>query len=733
MLNKSRHTLRRIGYDSHYFFALKTGTALLGAILPALFWPVTHESVILSLGVVAGAIGEPDDSLPGRVKNLIVTMIGFFIATFSVQLLYPYPWLFAIGLFVSSFGFIMLGALGPRYATISFGALLIAVYSMLGAEQATNLWFQPLWLCVGALWYGLISLIWLKIFPHKAVHEQLAQVFFALGQYATQKAMLFQQPASQVESIRQELARINIGCVRQMDIAKAMLNGRLNAGWDPHLERLLQLYLLAQDMHERIVSSHYRYEQLAAELEGQYMLSGFHTLVAQLGQQFRNLGYAVLLQHQFEADRQICWMTEALKDQLAYLQQQNPLPAALHTSLTFLQHNLANLLQLLIEATPLTVTLDAPVATRTDRQLTPQPSLSWQAIRQQLSLSSPLCRHALRIATCMVVGYGLLQGFGFRQGFWILLTCLFVCQSSFSATRSRIFQRIGGTLLGLLLTLPIAWLSLSIDIQLIGMMIAATLFFSQLRNNYSIAVTFITLYALTAFGLIGGQSLLLMWPRLLDTLLGAALSLGAVFLLWPDWQYRRLPPLLQRSVEHNRAYLRQVVRALQEQEQELDYRIARRQAHLADIALADAWQSMLVEPASQQRLLHICAALTRRSHTLIAYISTLGAHRHYLSEPLTTEQRQVIQEIDAVLEATMQTLSGHQPQVGTLTEANLQPLCMTHLPDGPSGQGLLVHELRLLADVANDLLRLSRLLPGSALSAWRRMLKSAPHLSQEKS
>ena len=96
------HPLRRLTMDSHFFFALKVMVAILGSLIPAFCWGMTQETVILSLGVVAGAIGEPDDSVPGRIKNLGVTMVCFVIATTSVQLLYPYPWLFAIGLNVSN-------------------------------------------------------------------------------------------------------------------------------------------------------------------------------------------------------------------------------------------------------------------------------------------------------------------------------------------------------------------------------------------------------------------------------------------------------------------------------------------------------------------------------------------------------------------------------------------------------------------------------------------------------
>lgn len=88
-------------------------------------------TIPLTLGMVAAALTDLDDRLAGRLRNLIITLICFFIASASVELLFPWPWLFALGLTLSTSGFILLGGLGQRYATIAFGALLIAIYTML--------------------------------------------------------------------------------------------------------------------------------------------------------------------------------------------------------------------------------------------------------------------------------------------------------------------------------------------------------------------------------------------------------------------------------------------------------------------------------------------------------------------------------------------------------------------------------------------------------------------------
>jgi len=74
----------------------------------------------LTLGVVAAALSEIDTRLLYRLVNLMITLVCFSLATFSVQLLFPYPILFIIGLISSTFLFTMLGALGQRYGVIAF-------------------------------------------------------------------------------------------------------------------------------------------------------------------------------------------------------------------------------------------------------------------------------------------------------------------------------------------------------------------------------------------------------------------------------------------------------------------------------------------------------------------------------------------------------------------------------------------------------------------------------------
>ena len=149
------------------------------------------STIPLTLGVVAAGISDIDDRFSVRIMNLIYTYIGFFITAASVQLLFPYPFAFAFGLIASCIGWILLGSLGRRYATIAYGCLVVSVYTMLGVHLFEDWYLQPALLVIGAAWYGLISTISFLLFPVRQLQDQLSASYNALGSFLYAKSNLF--------------------------------------------------------------------------------------------------------------------------------------------------------------------------------------------------------------------------------------------------------------------------------------------------------------------------------------------------------------------------------------------------------------------------------------------------------------------------------------------------------------------------------------------------------------
>lgn len=88
-------------------------------------------------------------------------------------------------------------------------------------------------------------------------------------------------------------------------------------------------------------------------------------------------------------------------------------------------------------------------------------------------------------------------------GYWILLTALFVCQPNFNATKRRLYLRIVGTLIGIIVGLAIIYFIPSLQGQLVMLVLSGVLFFELRSKQYAQATAFITILALINFNLDG--------------------------------------------------------------------------------------------------------------------------------------------------------------------------------------------------------------------------------------
>lgn len=628
-----RQTLRRLWALDKFSYSVRVFIALTGTM--ALCWYQNEMGLLipLFLGIIASALAETDDSWQGRLNALAVTLVCFSVAAFSVELLFPYPYIFVVALALASFGLTMLGALGERYGAIASATLILSVYTMIGVDQrggaVTDFWHEPVLLVAGAAWYGLLSVLWQALFSNQPVQQSLARLFRELGFYLKLKSSLF-EPIRQmdVEARRLELAQQNGRVVAALNAAKEIILHRVGNGRPgSKVSRYLKLYFLAQDIHERASSSHYPYNALAEAFFHSDVLFRCQRLLRQQGKACRALAESIQMRQPFVYDDSFA---EALSDLHASLEhlriQSNPAWRGLLRSLRALAANLGTLDRLLSDASNPDALADATDSSLLDRSPRNLKDV-WTRLRTQLTPTSLLFRHALRLPLALTVGYGMVHLIHPSQGYWIILTTLFVCQPNYGATRRKLGQRILGTAIGLTLAWALFDLFPNPLVQSSFAIAAGVVFFINRTTRYTLATAAITLMVLFCFNQVGdGYGLFL--PRLLDTLLGGLIAGLAVLLFLPDWQGRSLNKVLANTLTCNSIYLRQIMQQYAAgKTDDLAYRLARRNAHNADAALSTTLANMLMEPGHFRKEADVGFRFLVLSHTLLSYLSGLGAHR----------------------------------------------------------------------------------------------------------
>ncbi|MGB7800273.1 YccS family putative transporter [Buttiauxella sp.] len=626
--------LRRYTWNSTWLYNLRIFIALTGTAALPWWLGEVKLTIPLTLGVVAAALADLDDRLTGRLRNLLITLISFFIASASVELLFPWPVFFGIGLMISTSGFILLGGLGQRYATIAFGALLIAIYTMLGITLYEHWYQQPILLLAGAIWYNVLTLAGHLVFPIRPLQDNLARCYESLARYLEVKATLFDpdiEEESQAPML--ELAMANSQLVTTLNQTKGSLLTRLRGDRGQRgTRRTLHYYFVAQDIHERASSSHIQYQALRDKFRYSDIMFRFQRLLTMQSQACLQLSRSILLREKYQHDPRFERAFIHLDAAVERLKADQYL-AGEFKALGFLVSNLR--------------AIDAQLATIESEQAlaAPQSDIEnrladdritgfgdvWQRLKRNLTPESALFRHAVRMSLVLCVGYAFIQFTGLKHGYWILLTSLFVCQPNYSATRRRLALRIIGTLVGVAVGLPVLFFVPSIEGQLVLIVITGVLFFSFRNVQYAHATMFITLLVLLCFNLLG-EGFEVAVPRIFDTLLGCAIAWAAVSFVWPDWRFRRLPLVVERAFNANCRYLDAILEQYhQGRDNRVEYRIARRDAHNKDAELASVVSNMSSEPRVTPQMQETAFRLLCLNHTFNSYISALGAHREQLT------------------------------------------------------------------------------------------------------
>lgn len=632
------HPLRRLWALEKFSYSLRVFVALASTM--GFCWSSDQLTLIipLFLGITASALAETDDNWAGRLQALLVTLLCFGIAAVSVELLFPYPLLFVVGLAGSAFVLVMLRALGERYATIAHATLILSVYTMIAVDQrggaSPDLWHEPLLLVLGAAWYGLLSVVWSALFVHQPVEQSLARVYRELARYFRLKSSLFEpQRHLDIEARRLDLARQSGQVVEAMNAAKEILLHRLHqARTDRTISHYLRLYFLAQDLHERVTSSHYPYQALTEAFFHSDVLFRCHRVLRLQSKACLALADAVLMRQPFHYSAENASAMEELRASLEYLrQQQNPAWRPLLRSLRALASNLERVQGKLSK----TNELEQLEVEQDHSLLNKQPQSIRQALERlqgQLTLTSLTFRHALRMMAALICGYAVLHAIHPAQGYWILLTTVFVCQPNYGATRIKLMQRISGTIMGLVAGWVLFTLFPAQATQALFAVAAGVVFFAARNTHYTLATAAITLLIMLCFNQVGnGYGLIL--PRLFDTLVGCLIAAGAVFFILPDWQGRRLNQIAANALGCNSLYLRQIMSQYNTgKRDDLAYRLARRNAHNAEAALSTTVSSMLLEPEPFRQEAETGLHFLTLSHTLLNYLSALGAHREMRPE-----------------------------------------------------------------------------------------------------
>lgn len=594
---------------------------------------ISELAMPLMSGILAGGLVDLDNSLSGRVKNLIISLVAFSFSSIGASLSLHFGWLFVPVVVVGTFFLVMLGAVGQRYSTIAFGTLIVAIYNSLSYHEGVLWYDNVVIILLGALLYGVVGILVYGIFPNRTVEENLAVTYSALSRYLLAKSAYFDPDDDDLTAKQLALAKANSEVMKAFEQTRVSLFYRLRRQHrQQRTQKMLRYFFTAQDILERGSSSHYQYHELFQQLSNSDLMFRFQRVMELQAEACRKIAVSLRHRESYEHSGRGEKALQGLRNSLNYHQENG-----LKSSYRWLSiaENLGNierqLAQIAQDENGAEISKNFTKSNRLIAENITGFGNIVQAIKGQMTFDSQLFRHAVRLSLVVLMCSLIVPILGFdNKGYWILLTAVFVCQPNYTATKNRLIQRVIGTICGVLVggSFELFNFAPSLEAQLGLLVLSGSLHTFFRLTHFGFTTFYITLFVMFSLDVAGVSIETDLLLRIVDTLIGTAIAWFAVAFLWPDWKYLNLQSTLQKGLKASGNYLRHIIVQLQfGYHEQVAYRSARRDVHNHLSALSNIITDMYSEPKKYAKDLESAPKLLGMAYTLLSYISTLGAYR----------------------------------------------------------------------------------------------------------
>ncbi|MGR3811530.1 FUSC family protein [Jiulongibacter sp. NS-SX5] len=560
----------------------------------------------------------------------------------------------------------MLSVYGIRGAMVGFSGQLAIVMSFALQKSMIPLFEQLALIAGGGLWYLVLAGISHKVFEKKNIALNLAQCIEDTSEYLkTNYQLLWNEPDNAL-ALEKKLLNIQVKINGQHELLRELLyQKRISSGQSNRTNRYLLIFLEVLDIYELSQAQGVE-KDLCKEIFSQNgeIMNPLKDLSAKSIVHLYALAEALRKGDDLLLSQEDDTHEEAIEKSIGEYVQKVGLPEAREGVL--LLRNIIDseskkwekisqakrIYNRLLENTAVTIG-------KKDRKLfiTSQ-DYSWNTIKNNLSFESNTFKHALRFTSAMMIGLVIGSLMNHQNSYWILLTIGVSLRPNFGLTKERVVNRIIGTLIGAAIGFIIVYITdsplvygiLAVPVTFIG--------FSFLQKNYKVAATFITLIVVLLYALLVQETYQIIGYRVLDTLIGAAISFAAIYVLWPSWEGNNIKGSMVKSLKAVQEYFGQVDRIYQSKEiADTGYRLSRKKAFIETGNLLSSFQRLTEEPKSQQ----IHTAQVQAMVVLVqTFLNATAAMGTYIQNHITTEAseayRTMVRHIGLNLENVIEIL-----------------------------------------------------------------------------
>lgn len=325
-------------------------------------------------------------------------------------------------------------------------------------------------------------------------------------------------------------------------------------------------------------------------------------------------------------------------------------------------------------------------------------------LRANLTLRSTACRHAVRLAGCLLLADAVGRGLGLPRTYWLPLTVAIVLKPDFGSTFSRSVGRVVGTVAGLVLATALVFTlfgALPARVVLVGLLVFAIR--SLGRANYSVLVVGITALVVILTSFAGARPEATIIERGAYTLAGGLLALAA-YTSWPTWERTQTGAVLADLLDAYRRYFAAVLQGyLMPGQQDGSVDAARDASRLARTDAEASVDRLRAEPQRSSKELDSATGLLAASHRFVHSTLALEAGMHHgRPSPAAAVLRPFATHVDTALQQLARRLRARSASTGTLPDLRADQRALVEWSRGETARAMAPEERIRLAIVVAE-------------------------------
>ena len=608
-----------------------------------------------ALGAILTYPSDIPSNLKHKINGILVAILIIVVSAVLVSVLYPFPYLFYPFLAVALFFLSMISVYGQRATMVSFSGLLSIALAIGHVQEGISIWINGGYILGGGIFYLLVSLVFYKIRPYRYVELQIAECLKLTSKYLKLRGDLWDVNASRETIIKgQLLLQVELNTTHE-NIREILIRNRSTSGSSNQNRKMLIVFTSLVEILELSLSTSFNHEKFNKKFSTYpKILKNYQNLAYNLAGTLKRISISIQDNKKYISTHQLFNDLEALEAAIIKYQESEGSKDTQEGVLML--SNMRDYVERQIEkikilerafTAKIEIQETKPLEKDLEKFLTPL-YYPWSTFQNNLSLSSTIFRHSLRLTLTILAGIVIGNLISVEKVYWILLTIVVILRPGYGLTKERSYQRIFGTVLGGLIAFgiisvvhnPYAISTFAIISMLLG--------FTFTQTNYKVGATFVTIYVVFIYAMLTPNVRDVVQFRVMDTFVGAVLAFSANYFLWPSWEFLNVRVFLKKSIKANYHYLKEIsVFYNKKGEVTTSYKIARKFAFIEIGNLMNSFQRMTQEPKSKQKQLPQLYKLVELNYSLVSSSASLGT---YIQTHKTTKASEAFNVVvDAVL------------------------------------------------------------------------------------